>query len=507
MKKVLFLILCLAAGFFTNANARKMFELPLWEGDKAVGDAAQARLYCYIPDKPNGTAVVVCPGGSYIGLAIDYEGHSFARWFEDNGIAGFVLKYRMPAGRNLIPLTDAEQAIRIVRSHAEEWGINSRKIGIMGSSAGGHLASTLATHYRTADARPDFQILNYPVISMDKSFTHMGTHDNLLGAGATSELENEYSNEKHVTANTPTCFIAVSAADEVVPVKNSLVYTQALIDKGIPVSLHVWPGGYHGFGNRDDFKDHAIYNNELMNWLTTEIVQAQVATGEALITHYDGDSCQLTSNCNMPLNYLAVNGKDYGTTMKNLGDGDHEHTIFHSRFDWPQSGITGLNIHTQNLWIQVDLRRNDIKGFQYEYWGIVNNAVYDNPTDIVVYATNTPDDEKSWKQVGEDKPNAENAPNFHYISPLIDMGAAYRYVRLVVKESATKNPYFNISELQMYGASTITGVQTVKSASNGKVNVYDTEGVLIKHDVNVADAQKGLSKGIYIVGNKKVMVK
>lgn len=509
MKKKRFLLSALFAICLVGAaSARDMFELRLWRGSSVRGDANTARLYCYIPDNlKNGTAVIVCPGGAYSGLAIDYEGHSFAQWLEDNGIAAFVLKYRMPAGRNAIPLADAEQAVSVVRSRAKEWGINTHKVGIMGSSAGGHLASTLATHYGSEDTRPDFQILNYPVITMDKSYTHMGSHDNLLGSSASGELEDEYSNEKHVTASTPECFIAVSAADEIVPVKNSLAYTQALIDNGVPVSLHVYPGGFHGWGNKADFKDHVIYQTELMNWLQTEIVAAEMPEGDALVRHFDGDSCQLSSNCNMPLDYRSVNGKDYGTTMANLGDGDHEHTIFHSRFDWPQSGITGLNLHAQDLWIQVDLQRSDISSFQYEYWGIVNNSAYDNPTDVVIEATNTPSDESSWRQVAEDKPAAVNESNFHYVSPAINMGAAYRYLRFVVKETVTGNNYFNISELQLYSVDETTGVEQAKAAAVDSADVYDVEGRLVRRGTDAADATKGLPSGIYIVGGRKVAVK
>lgn len=265
MKKILFILATLFAATLC-INAQRSFDLPLWEGNDVKDDAADARLYVYLADKPNGQAVVVCPGGGYHFLAMDYEGHMFAPWFNSNGISTFVLKYRMPKQRHEVPLSDAEQAMRIVRNHAKEWGINPDNVGIMGSSAGGHLASTLATHFSSKETRPDFQILLYPVITMDNN-SHMGTHNNLIGKNASTELEEKYSNEKQVKDDTPRAFIVLSAKDELVPVKNSLSYAQALLDKGIQVSLHMYPGGYHGFGYKDDFKDASIWKKELMRWL------------------------------------------------------------------------------------------------------------------------------------------------------------------------------------------------------------------------------------------------
>ena len=164
-------------------------------------------------------------------------------------------------------LADAEQAMRVVRAHAAEWGIDPNNIGIMGSSAGGHLAATLATHYGSKETRPDFQVLLYPVITMDKSYTHMGSHDQLVGQDASPELEQKYSNEKQVTAETPRAFIVTPAADNIVPVKNTLNYAQALIDHKVPCSVHIYPGGFHGFGSQMSFKDAEIWHQELLRWL------------------------------------------------------------------------------------------------------------------------------------------------------------------------------------------------------------------------------------------------
>ena len=266
MKRVLLLIttfLALAA----PSMAQRTFELPLWETPQAEADAADARIYVHLANNPTGQAIVICPGGAYVGLAIDNEGHDFGPWLNSNGISLIVLKYRMPKGRTTVPLADAEQAMRIVRNHAQEWGINPSNIGIMGSSAGGHLASTLATHYSSAETRPDFQILLYPVITMDKSFTHQVTHNSLIGENPSKELEERYSNEKQVTDKTPRAFIATPAADEIVPVKNTLVYAQALVDHKVPCSIHIYPGGYHGFGFNNKFKDAEIWHQELLRWL------------------------------------------------------------------------------------------------------------------------------------------------------------------------------------------------------------------------------------------------
>lgn len=268
MKRTLTLLVTLLI-MSISLQAQKMFELPLWQGAQLKDDAADARVFVYLPQNPTGQAIVICPGGGYGSVVIDNEGHSFAPWLNANGIALIVLKYRLPKQRYLIPMTDAQQALRLVRSHAKEWGIDAGNVGIMGSSAGGHLASTVATHFDSKETRPDFQVLLYPVITMDPTFTNEGTHNNLLGEKPDKALEVKFSNEKQVTDNTPRAFIVVSAADKIVEVKNSLVYTEALIEHKVPVSLHVYPGGYHGFGfnNSGNFKDAEIWHTEFLRWL------------------------------------------------------------------------------------------------------------------------------------------------------------------------------------------------------------------------------------------------
>lgn len=223
-------------------------------------------LIVFPAQKPNGLSVVACPGGGYGHLAKYHEGLDMADWFNAQGITYAVLLYRMPQGHDDVPLSDALQAIRIMRQHAQEWGIT--RVGIMGSSAGGHLASTAATHY-TADSRPDFQILFYPVISLDPSITHMGTHDNLIGRNATKEIEDLYSNELQVTPDTPVAFILHSSDDGVVPVENTLRYFAALTANKVYSTMHIYPIGGHGWGFRDSFPFKPQWTSELSYWLTT----------------------------------------------------------------------------------------------------------------------------------------------------------------------------------------------------------------------------------------------
>ena len=224
------------------------------------------RVFLPAPELATGRAVVACPGGGYSGLAGNHEGYDWAPYFNKQGIALIVLKYRMPKGDRTLPISDAEAAMKMVRDSADVWNLNPNDIGIMGSSAGGHLASTIATHAPEA-LRPNFQILFYPVITMDKSFTHMGSHDNLLGKDASADLEKEFSNEKQVTKETPRAFIVYSDDDKVVPPANGVNYYLALNKKGVPSVLHIYPTGGHGWGIREDFLYKSEMQNELTSWL------------------------------------------------------------------------------------------------------------------------------------------------------------------------------------------------------------------------------------------------
>ena len=211
-------------------------------------------------------AIIICPGGGYDHLAFENEGTDWAAYFNTQGIAAFVLKYRMPKGNPLVPISDAEEAIKIVRRNANEYNIDPNQVGIMGSSAGGHLASTIATH-STGDAKPDFHILFYPVITMDRSFTHLGSLNNFLGPNPSEELIKKYSNDLQISKDTPKVFIALSNDDGGVPPKNGANYYMECNLHGVSASLHIYPTGGHGWGYRSTFAYHLEVLQELKTWL------------------------------------------------------------------------------------------------------------------------------------------------------------------------------------------------------------------------------------------------
>jgi len=234
---------------------------PLWpEGKAPVGDGtfdtANAFITVHKPEKPNGAAVVICPGGGYRMLVTGAEGHGIAKWLNGHGVTGIVLEYRLPAGRAFVPLLDAQRAIRTTRSRAAEWGIDPARIGIVGFSAGGHLAATAGTHFdagkagaedpvEQASCRPDFIILVYPVITMEIA-THGGSKKNLLGADAPAERVALFSNEKQVTEKTPPTFLAHALDDKAVTIENSRIFQRALVSHKVPVELVELASGGHG---------------------------------------------------------------------------------------------------------------------------------------------------------------------------------------------------------------------------------------------------------------------
>lgn len=230
-------------------------------------------------EKANGTAIIICPGGGYEHLAYAHEGVATAKWLNEIGITAFILKYRLPSDlimkdKSVGPLQDAQEAMRIVRRNAKEWNINPGKIGIIGFSAGGHLASTLCTHYNdevynadTTSARPDFSILLYPVISMKPDITHKGSRKNLLGSNPTkTEIEN-FSNDLQVNKNTPPAFIVLAENDKSVPVQNSINYFLALKKFNIPAELHIFQTGGHGFGLGKKGETESYWPEVCKNWL------------------------------------------------------------------------------------------------------------------------------------------------------------------------------------------------------------------------------------------------
>ena len=232
-----------------------------------VANVVNPTITVYRPAKPNGMTILMCPGGGYARLAMNHEGHDMASWFNTQGITYAVLKYRMPNGNREVPLSDAEQAIRIIRQHAKEWDINPNQVGVMGASAGGHLAASLSTLYNSDETRPDFQILLYPVISMVPGITHGGSRKNLLGDNPTKELEDAYSLERRVSPRSPQAFIVLSADDGAVPPMNSIGYFLALNQQKVPVSMHIYPIGGHGWGFRDNFTYKRQWTEELEKWL------------------------------------------------------------------------------------------------------------------------------------------------------------------------------------------------------------------------------------------------
>jgi acetyl esterase/lipase len=298
MKKLSFLFLLLPV-FMVNAQQ----ELPLYgnqpiPNSKPVPDresvdasgfpvhysfslVSHPKLQVFLPaaGKATGAAVVVCPGGGYLHLAFTHEGTDVAKMLNDMGIAAFVLKYRLPNDETMVdksigPLQDAQRAIQLVRQRAGEWGVDPAKVGIMGFSAGGHLASTAGTHFDQAvignpgniSLRPDFMILLYPVISFEDSIAHRGSRDNLIGLNPDAALVRKYSNELQVTAQTPPTFLVHAGDDKVVPIATSLHFYEALQANGVPAEMHVYPKGGHGFGmNNPTTADR--WTDRLKNWL------------------------------------------------------------------------------------------------------------------------------------------------------------------------------------------------------------------------------------------------
>ena len=232
-------------------------------GRGSITKSSRPTLEVFLPKTPNAirSAVVICPGGGYAALAIDHEGKDVAKALNEMGIAAFVLKYRLPdsscmTNKEVVPLMDAQRAMKIVRENAEKWKIDPTKVGVLGFSAGGHLASSLGTHFdeqllqdpKNISARPDFMVLLYPVISFKDSITHKGSKFNLIGRNAAESLVHKFSNEEQVTTNTPPAFLIHALDDNVVPYANSVRFVEALHKNKVPAELHLYQAGGHGFG-------------------------------------------------------------------------------------------------------------------------------------------------------------------------------------------------------------------------------------------------------------------
>lgn len=274
--------MALAGCVVMAANGAEPLRLSIWGEEAPLGDGKSEKVQVPItvhlpePAKADGMAVVICPGGGYGGKVVEGEGHGIARWLNAHGIAGVVLEYRLPAGNYHRPMLDAQRAIRVVRSHAAEWKLDPRRIGIMGFSAGGHLASTAGTHFDTGDeksadpverlsCRPDFMVLVYPVITMGEK-THGGSRNNLLGPAPSAKLIELLSNEKQVTDKTPPAFLTHARTDAVVPVAHSQMFYEALKAHGVPAELQEFPKGNHGY-NGYKGEEWDAWQKRSLEWL------------------------------------------------------------------------------------------------------------------------------------------------------------------------------------------------------------------------------------------------
>jgi acetyl esterase/lipase len=275
-------------------------KLALWPDKAPVGEGQfetatpTITVYHPAPEKATGTAMIICPGGGYGGLVTGAEGHGIAKWLDMHGIAGIVLEYRLPKGRAFVPMLDAQRAIRTVRSNAKSWGIDPGRIGIIGFSAGGHLASTAATHFDDGDAaatdpvervgcRPDFAVLVYPVVTFVGPHANLGTKKNLLGPDPRPELEILFSNEKQVSGKSPPMFLAHARDDKVVAPENSKMLYEALIAYGVAAEYLELPGGGHVL-NGYNGPSWDAWQTRAIEWLTEQKLTEQKLTAQKLVT-------------------------------------------------------------------------------------------------------------------------------------------------------------------------------------------------------------------------------
>ena len=268
-----------------NSKYQQDETIVLWDNNKAPhsngleGDAyekepyrlvntTKAVLYVYNADpaKATGQAVVICPGGGYAKLSMDQEGYLMAQWLAKNGIAAFVLEYRLPNGHKEVPLEDAVEAIRVVRKKAKKFNIDPAKVGIMGFSAGGHLAAS-ASNIPAVKDRPNFSILFYPVVIANHYTSHRGSFRNLLGKGFTQADADDFSMEKLASENTPPTILLLSDDDTTVPAAGAAMYYAALRYHGVKAAMYVFPEGGHGWGNYDKFSYQKEWQHLLLRWL------------------------------------------------------------------------------------------------------------------------------------------------------------------------------------------------------------------------------------------------
>ena len=279
MKALIVALIIVLYSIDTNSQP---IELPVWpngapfskeilnapQSEKDIANGLDAKIFVYLPttNTPS-AAILICPGGGYGGLAINHEGHDYAKWLNEQGVAAIVLKYRMPKGYHQVPIGDAQQALRIIRENSTKWNINKNKVGISGFSAGGHLASTVATHFTDSLTRPDFAVLFYPVISSDSTIAHRGSFFNLLGKNPDKKLMKLYSNEMQVTPQTPPTLLFHSDDDKGVPAQNSIEFYLALKNNKVPAAMYIFPVGGHGWGMNANFRYHAQWKELMIQWL------------------------------------------------------------------------------------------------------------------------------------------------------------------------------------------------------------------------------------------------
>ena len=351
------LLFCMATGWISAKAqaAPRQFDI----------ETPSMRVFLPSDELSTGRAIVICPGGGYSHLATSHEGYDWAPFFNNKGIAVIVLRYRMPDGDPSIPVADAEAALKTVRDSADTWHLNPDDIGIMGFSAGGHLASYIATNAEPS-IRPSFQILFYPVITMDKAYTHMGSHDNLLGEDANAELEYLYSSEKLVTDETPRAFIVHCNDDNLVSPVNSINYYAALHRHHVPASLHIYPTGGHGWGIRESFPHKEEMMHELSTWLGSFSAPAKDAIRVACIGNSITYGDRIVNR--MYDSYPAVLGRLLGTgyNVKNFGicgctlmnKGDHPYM---ETWAWKAALTFNPDI------VIIKLGTNDSKSFNWQH--------------------------------------------------------------------------------------------------------------------------------------------